>query len=83
MGALKEFSKVNDTIILLVDKGSTIVVLNIGDYHHKSQEIFDPNTYKKMPRDPTTVVKKMGEMLKRHHWHWKFKSLSGRIRPCH
>lgn len=40
-------------IILAVDRGNAIVVMNTSDYK-KIQELLDPSTYKKSAGDPTS-----------------------------
>ena len=57
-------------VILSVDKGSAMVVMETQDCHRRIEELLDPNTYKRsytmdLNRDPTvTVLRKTDALIK-------------------
>ena len=54
--ALQELKADDSIMILLVDKGSAMVVMNTRDYQRKVEELLDLQTYRKLRKDPTAVV---------------------------
>ena len=61
--ALRTLRRDESIIILPADKGSATVVMNTDDYQRKIGELLDPETYKKLRRDPTAVVLKRTDFL--------------------
>ena len=52
-------------MVLTVDKGMAMVVMNREDYTDKALSLLaDPNTYKTITKDPTTKLKKLSKMLR-------------------
>ena len=55
--ALHQLRKDKDRVILTVDKGVTMVVLDKEDYINKAKELLNTPAYKKIPKDPTNKIK--------------------------
>ena len=55
--ALSQLRKDQDRVILTVDKGVAMVVLDKEDYISKAQELLSQLAYKEIPRDPTNKIK--------------------------
>ena len=55
--ALKELKEDKERVILTVDKGVALVVMNKDDYIMKSEELLNTTTYKKITEDPTSRQK--------------------------
>ena len=56
--AIKQFKADKDRIILIVDKGIVLVVMDRSDYIKKANELLqDSNTYRTIPSDPTNKLK--------------------------
>ena len=52
-------------LILPADKGNATVIMKTEDYNNKIKELLDPNTYKKLKRDPTdSIVRKTNSLVK-------------------
>ena len=57
--ALTELKKDNYRVVLTVDKGVAMVIMDQQDYINKAQSLLqDTNTYKVLPKDPTSQLKK-------------------------
>ena len=54
---LSQFKKDKDRIILTVDKGVAMVVMDREDYNNKAQELLNSPAYRSLPRDPTNKIK--------------------------
>ena len=46
-----------DCIILTADKGVAMVIMDRQDYINKANNLLNQNTYRSIPRDPTTTIK--------------------------
>ena len=55
--ALKELKLDNNRLILTVDKGVALVVIDKDDYIKKVEDLLKENTYKKIAEDPTPKQK--------------------------
>ena len=55
--AIKELRRDKERVILMADKGVSMVVLDKEDYIKKSEELLHQSTYKQLPSDPTTKHK--------------------------
>ena len=55
--ALNQLRKDKDRIILTVDKGVAMVVLDREDYNNKATELLNTPAYKEIPKDPTNRIK--------------------------
>ena len=55
--ALHQLRKDKDRIILMADKGVTMVVLDKEDYINKAKELLNTPAYKEIPKDPTNKIK--------------------------
>ena len=55
--ALSQLRKDQDSVILTVDKGVAMVVLDKEDYISKAQELLAQLAYKEIPGDPTNKIK--------------------------
>ena len=56
--ALTQLKKDNTTVVLTVDKGVAMVIMDHQDYTNKAQALLqDTNTYKVLPKDPTSQLK--------------------------
>ena len=55
--ALNQLRKDKDRIILMVDKGVAMVVLNREDYNNKARDLLNTPAYKEIPKDPTNRIK--------------------------
>ena len=55
--ALHQLRKDKDRVILMVDKGVTMVVLDKEDYINKAKELLNTPAYKEIPKDPTNKIK--------------------------
>ena len=55
--ALNQLRKDKDRVILTVDKGVTMVVLDKEDYINKAKDLLNTPAYKEIPKDPTNKIK--------------------------
>ena len=55
--ALNQLRKDKDRIILTVDKGVAMVVLDREDYNNKARDLCNTPAYKEIPKDPTNKIK--------------------------
>ena len=55
--ALNQLRKDKDRIILTVDKGVAMVVLDREDYNNKARDLLNTPAYKEIPKDPTNKIK--------------------------
>ena len=55
--AMKELKLDTNRLILTVDKGVALAVLDKEDYIKKAEDLLEDNTYKKIAEDPTTKQK--------------------------
>ena len=55
--ALKQLRKDKDRIILTVDKGVAMVVLDKEEYNNKARDLLSTPAYKEIPKDPTNKIK--------------------------
>ena len=55
--ALRELKRDRDRIVLTADKGVAMVVMDKQDYINKANQLLNQNTYKVIPKDPTTTIK--------------------------
>ena len=55
--ALTQLKKGKDRVILTVDKGVAMVVLDKEDYINKAKDLLSQPSYKELPRDPTSKIK--------------------------
>ena len=55
--ALAQLKKDQDGVILMVDKGVAMVVLDKEDYINKAKDMLSQPAYKELPRDPTNKIK--------------------------
>ena len=64
--ALTELKKDNTRVVLTVDKGVAMVIMDQQDYTNKAQALLqDTNTYKVLPKDPTSqLINKLITLLK-------------------
>ena len=64
--ALTELKKDNTSVVLTADKGVAMVIMDKQDYINKAQTLLqDTNTYKVLPKDPTSYLKnKLISLLK-------------------
>ena len=64
--ALRELKRDRDCIILTADNGVAMVIMDRQDYINKANTLLNQNTYRSIPRDPTTTIKnKLINILKR------------------
>ena len=64
--AIKELKRDRDHIVLTVDKGVAMVIMDRQDYINKANSLLNQNTYRSIPRDPTITIKnKLIAILKR------------------
>ena len=64
--ALRELKKERDHIVLTVDKGVAMVIMDRQDYINKVNSLLNQNTYRSIPWDPTNTIKnKLINILKR------------------
>ena len=62
---MEELRKDTIRILLTVDKGVALVVMNKEDYEKKAEELLSQTTYSKINNDPTTKYKnKLINLLK-------------------
>ena len=54
---LKQHSKDTSRVILTVDKGVVLVVMDKEDYINKAQQLLEQPAYRTIPRDPTNKIK--------------------------
>ena len=54
---LSQLKKDKDRVILTVDKGVAMVVMDREDYNNKAQELLNSPAYRSLPRDPTNKIK--------------------------
>ena len=52
-----QLKKDQDRVILTADKGVALVVLDMGDYINKAQELLSQPADKEIPKDPTNKIK--------------------------
>ena len=64
--ALTQLKQDNTRVVLTVDKGVAMVIMDQQDYNTKAQALLqDTNTYKVLPKDPTPTLKnKLINLLK-------------------
>ena len=56
--ALTELKQDQSRVVLTVDKGVAMVIMDQQDYTNKAQTLLqDTNTYKVLPKDPTSYLK--------------------------
>ena len=56
--ALTQLKQDNHRVVLTADKGVAMVVMDQQDYSNKAQALLqDTNTYKVLPKDPTSQLK--------------------------
>ena len=55
--ALKELKEDKSIIILTMDKGVALVIMEKNDYIQKAEALLNTSTYKKIPEDPTNKHK--------------------------
>ena len=56
--ALTQLKQDNTRVVLTVDKGVAMVIMDQQDYNNKAQALLqDTNTYKVLPKDPTPQPK--------------------------
>ena len=64
--AIREFKEDTDRLVLTVDKGAAMVVMDRQDYINKSNNLLAQPAYRPIPRDPTNKIKaKLITILKR------------------
>ena len=54
---LSQLKKDKDRVIVTVDKGVAMVVMDREDYNNKAQELLNSPVYRSLPRDPTNKIK--------------------------
>ena len=66
--ALTQLKQDNTRVVLTVDKGVAMVIMDQQDYNNKAQALLqDTNTYKVLHKDPTPQLKnKLITLLKKH-----------------
>ena len=65
--AIEKLKKDDTRIVLTVDKGVALVVMNKQDYEKKAEELLNETTYKNITNDPTTRYKnKLINLLQNH-----------------
>ena len=65
MNAMKQLREEDTRMILTVDKGVALMVMNKKDYFKKAEDLLNQPTYKPIPVDPTTRQKnKLINLLK-------------------
>ena len=55
--AIEELRRDKNRIILTVDKGVSMVVMDRGDYTNKAEELLQQSAYRPIPNDPTNRLK--------------------------
>ena len=55
--AIEELRKDKNRIILTMDKGVSMVVMDRDDYNNKAEELLNQPTYRPIPNDPTNKLK--------------------------
>ena len=55
--AIEELRKDKNRVILMVDKGVSMVVMDRDDYNEKAEELLNQPTYRPIPNDPTNKLK--------------------------
>ena len=70
--AIKELKSDSSRVILTVDKGVAMVVMDKQDYLNKAQKLLlNTDTYKPIHKDPTSRLKnKLAPTLKEHYNDW-------------
>ena len=64
--ALRELKRDRDHIVLTVDKGVSMVIMDRQDYINKANHLLNQSTYKSIAKDPTSSIKnKLINILKR------------------
>ena len=64
--AIRELKRDRDHIVLTVDKGVAMVIMDRQDYISKANNLLSQNTYKSIQQDPTnTITNKLITILKR------------------
>ena len=64
--ALRELKRDRDCIVLTVDKGVAMVIMDRQDYINKVNSLLNQNSHRSIPWDPTTTIKnKLISILKR------------------
>ena len=51
--AIEELRKDNTRIVVTVDKGVAMVIMDRDDYHQKADALLQESTYRPIPNDPT------------------------------
>ena len=54
---LRELKRDRDCIVLTLDKGVAMVIIDRQDYINKANSLLNQNTYRSIPRDPTNTIK--------------------------
>ena len=54
---LRDIKRDMDCIVLTVDKGVAMVIMDRQDYINKANSLLNQNTYRSTPRDPTNTIK--------------------------
>ena len=54
---LSQLKEDKDRVILTVDKGVAMVVMDREEYNNKAQELLNSPAYRSLPRDPTNKIK--------------------------
>ena len=55
--AIDRLRKDKNRVILMADKGVSIVVMDRDDYNNKAEELLHQPTYRPIPNDPTNKLK--------------------------
>ena len=55
--ALKELKDDKNRIILTMDKGVALVIMDKAEYNKKAEDLLNTKTYKTIPEDPTNRQK--------------------------
>ena len=55
--ALAQLKKDHDRVILIVDRGVALVVLDKEDYINKAKDLLSQQAYKEIPKEPTNKIK--------------------------
>ena len=55
--AIEELRKDNTKIVVTMDKGVAMVVMDRDDYHRKADALLEESTYRPIPNDPTNKYK--------------------------
>ena len=55
--ALRELKRDRDHIVFTADNGVAMVIMDRQDYINKDHGLLSQNTYRSIPRDPTSTIK--------------------------